>query len=157
MTIINTNGLLMTLELFCNKIGPENEYGCWPWLASRTVCGYGQMWVNGKRQTAHRISYQLFVGPIPKGLAILHSCNRGHEGCVNPNHLRAGTLKQNSADMILAGNGKHQKLSPEQVWKIRDMISEGKRTMDIAAVFGIYPSAISSIKSGRTWAHLIKR
>lgn len=77
--------------------------GCWNWLASKDVDGYGNFYsedLNERR--AHRASYKLFIGDIPKGLFILHSCN--NPSCCNPNHLRIGTAQDNATDCVKAGN-----------------------------------------------------
>ena len=55
--------------------------------------GYGQYFASGKVQSAHRVAYQLFKGPIPTGLEIDHLCRV--RACVNPEHLEAVTRKVN--------------------------------------------------------------
>jgi hypothetical protein len=60
---------------------------CWIWKGSKTGSGYGQIWVDGKYVTAHRISYELMVGPIPEGHAVDHLCR--NRPCVRPDHLQA--------------------------------------------------------------------
>lgn len=75
--------------------------GCWLWIGSGNQYGYGQLSVggrNGKRRPAHRLSYELFVGPIPNGLTLDHLC--GIPGCVNPEHLEPVTHREN----VLRGN-----------------------------------------------------
>lgn len=66
---------------------------CWLWMAHRDRDGYGRIQVRGKTLGAHRLAYEIFVGPIPQGLTIDHLCRIRH--CVNPHHLDAVTLKVN--------------------------------------------------------------
>jgi hypothetical protein len=46
---------------------------------------------------AHRVSYEIFVGPIPDEMFVLHSCDR--PPCCQPAHLEAGTQSKNVQDM----------------------------------------------------------
>jgi hypothetical protein len=91
------------LERFNKKYEPEPMSGCWLWTGALIgSSGYGFIGYGGRKpngtsmyQLAHRISYELFKGPIPDGLQIDHLC-RVH-GCVNPDHLEAVTCKTNVA------------------------------------------------------------
>ena len=67
--------------------------GCWIWTGTVTDFGYGSISVKNKMLKVHRVSYELFVGPIPAGAEIDHLCH--NPGCVNPEHLRPVTRKQN--------------------------------------------------------------
>ncbi len=67
--------------------------GCWEWTASVRRDGYGQFRLDGRVVSAHRVSYGLFVGPIPEGLTLDHLCR--NRLCVRPDHLEPVTLCEN--------------------------------------------------------------
>lgn len=66
---------------------------CWLWTRSTNNSGYGNLKFNEGRYVVHRFSYELHNGPIPAGMVIDHTCRV--RICVNPNHLRAVSQKQN--------------------------------------------------------------
>lgn len=78
---------------------------CWVWTGCLSIFKYGKFRLNKKTIAAHRWSYENFIGPIPKGLEIDHMCHspdhcRGgitcpHRRCVNPEHLKISTAKDN--------------------------------------------------------------
>jgi len=70
---------------------------CWLWQGSCNPKGYGSIH-TGKFHSAHRSAYMLFVGPIPPGKYVIHTCDR--PACINPAHLRIATPQENTADMI---------------------------------------------------------
>ena len=75
----------------------DRETSCWIWTGWRNALGYGISGNVGGFQLAHRLSYSVFKGPIPKGLCVLHKCDVPQ--CVNPTHLYAGTKKDNMRDI----------------------------------------------------------
>src|ERR1700759_2409142 len=96
--------------------------GCWLWLFAIGHDGYGIFKVGVKNIRAHRFSYETFIGPIAKGMLVLHKCDV--RNCVNPDHLWSGTSAQNSLDMRLKGRSKcgetngRAKLSASQALEI---------------------------------------
>lgn len=92
-------------ERFLSKFEVQPD-GCWRWKGKPNQDGYGEFWLINRMFGAHRISYEFFVGPIPRGMQIDHTCHnndpvcRGgvtclHRLCVNPEHLEAVTLETN--------------------------------------------------------------
>ena len=67
---------------------------CWEWTAGRNGSGYGQFSWFGRDVQAHRVAYELTVGPIPDGQLLDHTCH--NIICVKPEHLRFATTKQNA-------------------------------------------------------------
>lgn len=72
----------------------HTESGCILYQASGNGHGHCTLSVGNKRTYAHRFAYELENGPIPPGLVIDHICRQ--PSCVNPDHLRAVTVKENS-------------------------------------------------------------
>lgn len=69
------------------------ESGCWLWTGGIQSAGYGMISRNGKVIGAHIVSYEMFVGPVPKGYDVEHKC--GNRPCVNYEHLQVTTRSDN--------------------------------------------------------------
>lgn len=78
-----------------------NENGCWIWQGDKTYRGYGRMSVGNKSRSTHRLAYEAWVGPIPEGMLIRHTCDTPL--CINPEHLIPGTPKDNMQDKYSRG------------------------------------------------------
>lgn len=132
---------------------PVTECGCWIWTGAVSKAGYG-LCNSEKKKTAsaHRVSYEAFVGEIPEGKIIAHICD--NPLCVNPAHLWLATHKENSSDMVnkkrsakgeLCGKSK---LNNEQIKFIRESTLSHRK---LGAMFGVTHSNIGYIKRGMTW------
>ncbi len=84
------------------------DNGCWLWTKTRNSAGYGIVWWKKHYLYVHRVSHELFIGPIPEGWDVGHKCHDEaahaglcdgvpcqHQICLNPNHLKAETRLEN--------------------------------------------------------------
>lgn len=81
-------------DRFWEKVDVEPGQ-CWLWTAC-TKNGYGVIWVDAEHRAeeAHRVAYELLVGPIPEGMTIDHLCRVTR--CQNPDHFELVTAGENS-------------------------------------------------------------
>lgn len=121
-----------TLEQrFWRKVGKTDD--CWYWIAAKSPKGYGNLWNGNRVEHAHRVAYKLFIGPIPDGLFVCHTCDE--PSCVNPAHLFLGTNEDNQRDASRKGRTaagtKHpnSKLTSEQVIEMRTLYATGEFTL----------------------------
>jgi hypothetical protein len=91
-------------EAFLNRFDKGEPHECWNWNGSLSGDGYGMFYSNYKRYRAHRLSYLMHKGPLDSSLVIDHLCS--NPKCVNPNHLRQVSQKENvfSGNSVIAKN-----------------------------------------------------
>ena len=135
-------------ELFWRKV--KKTETCWLWLGRVTVGGYGRI---GKIQIlAHRLSWEIHNGPIPKDLFILHKCD--NPPCVNPEHLFIGTQIDNMRDCAINERTK-SKLSRETIFKIRSDYATGKFFQrELADKYGTTLGIMHHIIRNRSFKHV---
>jgi hypothetical protein len=125
------------------KVHMDPNSGCWLWTASLSWDGYPQIYHAGGMKRAHRVSYEVFVGPVPEGMQICHKCDT--PSCVNPAHLFPGTQKENIDD-CRRKDRLYKKLNNAANQSILQMLREGHTHKAIATAFSINPSMVSHIK-----------
>lgn len=135
--------------------------GCWLWAGFKLNSGYGITSTHRRRILAHRLSYKLAFGDIPKGMHVCHKCDTPL--CVRPEHLFTGTDADNHADMKAKwrhtyGERARHKLTEAQVIEIkRDFHSPRNRRSNakaLAAKYGVNVGAIYNVVRGATWSHI---
>lgn len=111
---------------FWAKVEKRGDNECWHWKGATHERGYGEFWMDRKRQRAPRVAYLLTVGEIPEGLVVRHSCD--NPPCVNPAHLSLGTDKDNMQDAVSRGRsvGSGRRLHPDERIEIGRRLNKGE-------------------------------
>lgn len=104
-----TNGTLIKIikadainsEWFWSYAEKIPFHTCWEWSGVRDAKGYGAYHQLGGRARAHRVAWALTHGDTPADLMVCHNCD--NPGCVRPDHLFLGTVKENLEDCSRKG------------------------------------------------------
>lgn len=155
---------MRTATRFMANIMAHGE--CWIWTGTKTKAGYGQLGIGYERHYAHRLSFTLFVGPIPDGQCVCHACDT--PACVAPWHLWLGSHGDNMRDCATKGrngmtvhpeslrgarNG-NSRLTESDVVEIRRLREAGMTLHSLAVMFGVDHSNISLIAKRKSWKHI---
>lgn len=136
------------------------EDGCWEWRGSRIRGGYGRFWFRGRARSAHRVSYELFVGELENRDDVLHKCDR--EWCVCPDHLFKGDHAANMKDMFAKGRcdrrgqrNSQAKLTNRKVRVIRRLYETGRHSYrSIAEIMDVSKGLVRDVVKRRAWMHV---
>jgi hypothetical protein len=141
-------------------VNVKQEHECWIWdgnIFPKT--GYGNFgYLSGRSMLAHRYSFMLHYGEIPKGMCVCHKCD--NKLCVNPKHLFLGTQRDNINDKVLknrqAKGTTHgmAKLSEEDVYEILRLYSNKMTKIDISKRFNVSYDLIKKITRRELWRYL---
>lgn len=147
---------------FWNRADKGGPNGCWLWTGAKNEKGYGVAWDGRRTIRAHRLAWLLTRGSLPAAPLILcHRCDT--PGCVNPEHLFAGTNLDNQRDSAEkgrrapgpVGGEKHRAvLPPETVVRMRALAANGNSAPAVAAAFGVHPETARKIIARRTYKNV---
>ncbi len=156
-------------ERFWEKVDKRSPGECWNWIAKVDKDGYGRIGTGSRTNKsssmirAPRFSYLFHYGVDPGELNVLHSCD--NPACVNPAHLRLGTLADNNRDTLERGHhatislkgidNPYSKLTESQVSEIRSRYRTGDISQqELAQEYGVGQTCISCIVTGKSWKHV---
>lgn len=132
-------------ETFWSKVIKTES--CWRWTGARNKRGYGLFNICGKLQSAHRLAWSEIHGAIGAGLYICHKCD--NPSCVNPDHLFAGSARENQVDSSLKGRTARQKIDHRQAMQIFHFPASNSET---GKRFGVSKNTVTKIRTRKTWA-----
>lgn len=135
----------------------DTKTGCINFTGYLNEDGYGRFYLDGKRELSHRAAYQIFIGQIPDGQQVLHSCD--NPSCVNHHHFFLGTQVDNINDMVAKGRQRgvkgtdhhFAKLDPVKAFEIRWYAAMGRLHREVAADYGVSRTLVSLVVKGKMW------
>jgi len=161
-------------RFFENVLIVPYDKGCWVWTGPINEHGYGVFNVSPDKYYAHRVSWLIHNGPIPKGVFACHKCD--NPPCIRPDHLFLGGYAENAADASSKGrfkrNGEtlnrlraegkcmgeahyNRVLTEENVREIlRDYVPRKVTCAHFAKKFGVCYQSIHEVITRKTWKHV---
>ena len=143
-------------RIFARCVAGHNE--CIVWTGYKDRQGYGKIRWLRNATGVHRAILQSREGRVfSSNEFVLHSCD--NPSCCNPNHLRVGTLQENSAEMMKkqrSARGEKcvmSKLTDDIVRYIREN-SDGLNYPQLGKMFGVDRNTIYCIRARKTWKHV---
>lgn len=133
---------------FFQHVDRDPETLCWNWTGYIGSWGYGRVTIDNVLHKAHRAAFLMFCGEIPEGSVVRHECD--NPACVNPSHLRLGTVSDNNQDRAKRDRS-HAKLNAAEVRAVRRARGTCRA---IGRRFGVCASTVSLIKRGQRRQHI---
>ena len=129
---------------------------CFEWHGSTNGRGYGVTYVDRKQWRVHRLAYTMTKGEIPEGMVVMHLCH--NPLCCNPDHLEAGTQKENMQMSLKAGRLTGRKgHSRRLINRCLTLRKDGKMLKEISAFTGVPIATISNWCRGYTTLKLQRK
>jgi hypothetical protein len=153
---MNFEKLPEAIERVVGRSIPEPNSGCWIWLGSTDVSGYGRIYFEGKNWRASRLTAYAKFGDIGE-LHALHRCD--NRLCVNPDHIFTGTNLDNMMDKLRKGRTlisrpPNAALSDDDVQHIRSRPRCLADRKALAAVYGVSLRIIRDCCDRRSYRHV---
>ena len=141
-------------QRFWHYTQKRKKKDCWPWTLKPISVGYGRLTWKRRTIRAHRLSWIVNFGPIPRGKCVLHSCD--NRRCVNPNHLFLGDPTSNMKDRDAKGRQARGETSGNAVMTTSNVLALRASPLSLskaAIKFGISKAQASKIRCRKSWAH----
>lgn len=129
--------------------------GCLEWTSYIASHGYPMLNIDGSMRRASRVLWAAAHGAIPDGLLVMHTCD--NPACVEIAHLKLGTHKDNTQDMLAKGRGaKGERAGAAKLTQaaVADIRTSGSSTAELSAKYSISKSQIRRVKNGDYWRNV---
>ena len=144
---------------FWARVHKQPGDGCWLWTGG-ACSGYGVVFVRATNVRAHRVCWEMLVGPVPDDLSVLHDCDTrcapgdiSYRRCVRPDHLWLGTHAQNIRDLWEKERSTRAHINNRVALEIREeYFGSGRSMQAIARKFGISTTTVHQVVVGKRWA-----
>lgn len=137
----------------------KSPSGCWLLHTSiHPKTGYSIRSFLGKATMAHIASYRAYVGPVPKGMSVCHTCDI--RNCANPKHLFLGTPRDNMQDAVSKGRVSHGEghyaaiLNEDIVRAMRAYYKPEMSWAHVGRVFEVSRGVAMSVITRKSWDHV---
>ena len=145
------------IKRFWEKVLIRDKTQCWKWTGADNGTGYGLVNIGYSTYLTHRVSWELFNGPIPDNKLILHKCD--NRKCVNPFHLYLGTYSDNIRDMYKRGRQGDQRgenncraiLKKKDLPILKRLREQGLSYRAIGDIFGVHKDTARNAIIGISW------
>jgi len=144
---------------FHTQYSVDQKSGCWVWRGSMRRA-YGVFHDHQQRISAHRASWFIHNGKIPKGKLVCHHCD--NPICVNPSHLFLGTDTDNNQDKSKKGRARGNENKGEKANNVllteclvRKIRTSKLRPFEIAKKMGLKYGTVLSVIKRNNWRHVV--
>lgn len=131
------------------ELGP-----CWEWTGGRNGQGYGQVRMDYRQISTHKLAWELTYGEVQPGEYVLRKCE--NPACCNPAHLFLGDAKQNMAAAIAKkgsnfnrGVSRHH-LKAAEIEDLKARHANGVTMAQLARDFHVNYKTVANILKSRT-------
>lgn len=141
----------------------DKDTGCHLWVGAKDGGGYGYLTVRyegglKKNYKIHRLVYEFEAREPVDGFVVMHICD--NPACCNVNHLKRGTLSDNTRDMVkkrrhpkhmkACSDNKNRRLNNSQV---KEILTSKLSSRKIAPKFGISYMTILQIRKNKGYTN----
>lgn len=135
-----------------------NSQGCWECISHASPPhrgGYPVLERNGRFYRMSRYVFEVVNGYIDEDKFVMHTCD--NPKCINPDHLKLGTPKENTQDMVRKGRkpiGEDVPAAKLTEQEVVEIFNDPRGCTTIAREYGISKKSVLNIRHGKTWKHL---